>query len=318
MAKLSGLLAQESMPVADPRVVHKLASQSQIGEPTQQEVTGRTLSSAASSGTEDHANVPVNLIDRGKFQPRTNISEDKIIDLAASIEAGQLYNPVTLRMKPNGRYELVAGERRWLAHQFLERDTIPARVINTADRDVALLAAADNTAREDVSDYELGKYFKMLIDEKFVKNVAELVKHVALSRAQVDRCLDYLRLPGAILTILDGLPTLFGANTAEIFAKFCADGKENLVVQAVEMMRDRGIGEQQAVSWIKTAIKADDRRGRPRQTTPLAIGGRTVGEARIEKTKVIIACARDVDPQVVLDAISGALNNSLKTQNAEK
>src|SRR5512132_1494168 len=70
--------------------------------------------------------VPINQIDRNPYQTRTRIAEDALNELAASIKASGVVQPIIVRPQPNGRYQLIAGERRWLASERAGKTTVPA------------------------------------------------------------------------------------------------------------------------------------------------------------------------------------------------
>ncbi|MES2206814.1 MAG: ParB/RepB/Spo0J family partition protein [Pseudomonadota bacterium] len=308
--KLSGLLDSGKLPKADSAVVERmpqlLPKRSKIAD----EPIVQPIEASEQVPEGGFSEVSVDLIDVSPYQPRLNIDEEALQRLADSIAAGTLSDPITVRRKENGRYELIAGERRWRAHLLLNLSTIPYILKDLDDRQTALLALATNTARKDLSDYELGKSFKRLLDEKFVKNVAELVRTVGLSRPQVDRCLDFFKLPPQVIEFLESKPTLFGANCAEIFAGFVEKGYIDLVIQAAQMIYERGMQEQQAITWLKGAATSSRRRAASRDHVELLVGNRPVAEARVEKTKLIISCAKGTKPSELLEKIRLALESA--------
>jgi ParB family chromosome partitioning protein len=325
--KLSGLLTAGGLPTADDRVVDRMAQLTPAANIVAAAESERAAGGAAIVGagkstttvmpsTADTAGtiiaVDLDAIDRSPFQPRLQIEAAALAALATSIEAGDQIEPIKLRRKSDGRFELIAGERRWLAHKELGRSTIRAEVVDVDDRTAALMAGTDNTARENLNDYELGKYFQMLLEHKFVRNVAEIVRNVTISRGQVDRCLDYAKLPKDVLGMLEEKPTLFGATTAEIFAKHCAEGRVASVIEAAIMLRDRGVTEQQAIAWITRLAEAAQKGVRaPKESMPIRMAdGVTLGEARAERTKIVISCAKGTKPTDLLQTIVAALQNS--------
>src|ERR1700747_2102088 len=122
---------------------------------------GRGLSailSVSSAGTEtsdeELRQLPVELIAPNPHQPRRNFDEDSLQTLAASLSESGVLQPVLVRPKAGGRYELVAGERRWRAAQLARLATIPALVRAREDSASLELALIENMAREDLSPIE--------------------------------------------------------------------------------------------------------------------------------------------------------------------
>ena len=99
-------------------------------------------------------NVQITDIQPSPNQPRKIFNPQDIEDLAASIEEIGLLQPIAVR-RVQDKYELIAGERRLKAHQFLNKNTIEVIVIDASDEDVALLTLAENLKREDLTDYEI-------------------------------------------------------------------------------------------------------------------------------------------------------------------
>lgn len=325
--KLSGLLSAGGLPAADDRVVDRMTQLTPAAEivaaagdirAAKEVAVDRAVQGAKSiplsveSGMGSIIAIELDAIDRSPFQPRLKFEADALAALATSIEAGEQIEPIKVRQRSDGRFELIAGERRWLAHKELGRRTVRAEVVKVDDRTAALMAGTDNTARENLNDYELGKYFHMLLERQFVRNVAEIVRNVTISRGQVDRCLDYMKLPSDVLAMLEENSKLFGATTAEIFAKHCAEGRVAAVTEAAAMIRDRGITEQQAIAWVTRQAEAAQKGTRPpKESTPIRLAnGVPIGEARTERTKIVISCAKGTKPSELLETIVAALQNS--------
>jgi ParB family chromosome partitioning protein len=113
-------------------------------------------------------NVQITDIQPSPNQPRKIFNQQDIEDLATSIEEIGLLQPIAVR-RVQDKYELIAGERRLKAHQFLNKNTIEVIVIDASDEDVALLTLAENLKREDLTDYEIYVGLSSL-NEKLKKN----------------------------------------------------------------------------------------------------------------------------------------------------
>src|SRR5215469_17832203 len=93
--------------------------------------------------------IPVELIDRNPFQTRSQVHESELAELAASIVANGVVQPILVRPQPNGRYQLIAGERRWRASQLAQKTTIPAILRQVSDEQALEITIVENLQRED-------------------------------------------------------------------------------------------------------------------------------------------------------------------------
>lgn len=114
--------------------------------------------------TEQLAEIELTLIDANPDQPRKDFDEEALHQLSESIKATNgVVEPIVVRPR-NGRYEIVAGERRWRASQIAELPTIRALVRDMGDMEMALVALVENAVRKDLNVVEEGRYYKMLRD----------------------------------------------------------------------------------------------------------------------------------------------------------
>ena len=139
------------------------------------------------------AEVAVDQIDANPFQPRRTFSADKLNELADSIRASGLVQPVLLR-RADGRYQLIAGERRWRAARQAGLATIPAVVREIGDRDALEMALTENLLREDLSPLEAAQGYAAL-QQKHGLSHEEIAEHLGLDRSTVTNTLRLLRLP---------------------------------------------------------------------------------------------------------------------------
>ena len=144
----------------------------------------------------------VGLIQPGKYQPRLHIDPDRLEELAASIKAQGLIQPIVVRAIGQGRYELIAGERRWRAAQKAGLEEIPALVKEVPDQAVVAMALIENIQREDLSPLEEAQALARLIDE-FELTHQQTADAVGRSRAAVSNLLRLLDLPADIKRLLD-------------------------------------------------------------------------------------------------------------------
>jgi len=135
------------------------------------------------------------------FQPRTHFDETELKELAASIEASGLLQPVVVRLKA-GNYELIAGERRWRAVQKLGWEKIPALIREADDRTALTLALIENLQRDDLSPIEEARSYQRLMDEFQVSQV-EVARVVGRDRSTVANALRLFKLPEEVRDMVD-------------------------------------------------------------------------------------------------------------------
>ncbi|MEO8031957.1 MAG: ParB/RepB/Spo0J family partition protein [Gemmatimonadota bacterium] len=145
--------------------------------------------------------LPVSSIRPNPFQPRTHFDETELKELAASIEASGLLQPVVVRPR-GGTYELIAGERRWRAVQRLGWEKIPAIIREADDRTALTLALIENLQRDDLSPMEEARSYQRLMDE-FQVSQSEVARVVGRDRSTVANALRLFKLPEAVRSMVD-------------------------------------------------------------------------------------------------------------------
>lgn len=141
--------------------------------------------------------IPVDLLQRGRFQPRIDMHEDTLIELAESIKAQGVVQPIAVRPVSGGCYEIIAGERRWRASQLAGLDEIPAVIKEVSDEAAMAMALIENIQREDLNPLEEANALKRLVDE-FEMTHQEAGEAVGRSRAAVSNLLRLLDLSVAV------------------------------------------------------------------------------------------------------------------------
>ena len=150
--------------------------------------------------------IPVELLQRGQYQPRVDIRQDTLEDLANSIKAQGIVQPIIARPIGGGkgvqRYEIVAGERRWRAAQMAGLEEIPAVVREIADDAAIAMALIENIQRENLNPLEESRALERLIRE-FELTHAEAAKAVGRSRAAVSNLLRLQELSDKVKPLLE-------------------------------------------------------------------------------------------------------------------
>ena len=133
-------------------------------------------------------------------QPRKVIDPEAIRDLAASIESEGLLQPIVVRLTNKG-YELIAGERRWRAHQYLEKPTILARLLDASDLSSASLSLIENLQREELNPVEEALGYQSLVSD-FNLTQAEVAERMGKSRTHITNLMRLLQLDGELKRLL--------------------------------------------------------------------------------------------------------------------
>jgi len=131
---------------------------------------------------------PLDMIQPGKYQPRIDMSEESLNELADSIRAQGLVQPIVVRPINGGRYEIIAGERRWRASKIAGLDLIPALVRDVSDRSAIAMALIENIQRENLNPMEEANALHRLREE-FTMTHQEAAEAVGRSRASVSNLL---------------------------------------------------------------------------------------------------------------------------------
>ena len=146
--------------------------------------------------------LPVTALQRGKYQPRTQMHEDAIADLAESIKSQGLIQPILVRPVGAGRYEIIAGERRWRAAQRAGLKEVPVVVREVRDEAALAMALIENIQREDLNPLEEARALSRLIDEFGLTHQAA-AEAVGRSRAAVSNLLRLMELADEVKTLLE-------------------------------------------------------------------------------------------------------------------
>ena len=186
---------------------------------TKKAPAGRTEPSTISPGDGDLRQLPLEFLQRGKYQPRIDFDEAALHELADSIKAQGVMQPIVVRSIGADRYEIVAGERRWRASQLAALDTIPAIVRDISDETAIAMALIENIQRENLNPLEEARALKRLQTEfdlsqqevatavgKSRPVIANLMRLLSLER-EVSEMLEHGRIDaghGKVLLALDG------------------------------------------------------------------------------------------------------------------
>ncbi|MDQ8043385.1 MAG: ParB/RepB/Spo0J family partition protein [Patulibacter sp.] len=214
---------------------------------------------AASADTAELRELPIGMIGPNPGQPRRRFDPEDLQSLADSIASQGILQPVLVRPRPGGRFEIVAGERRWRAAQLAGRETIPVVIRERTDAQTLEAALVENMARADLTPIEEARACAGLVEELGLSR-EEVARRVGRSRSAVSNLIRLLDLPDDVVELLESRALSEGHGRALLLAPDQAT-RRRLAAEAV----DQG--------W---SVREVERRARPAdktaRSTPPAAG----------------------------------------------
>ena len=178
--------------------------------------------------------IPIADLERNKYQPRTIFDEDKLNELSLSIKENGVIQPIAVR--PNkyepGKFEIVAGERRWLAAQKAGLNKVPVVVLDIDDQKSLEIAIVENVQRQDLNVIEEAKGYQRLVKE-FGYDHAKISKFMSKSRSHVSNTLRLLSLPEDIIGLIEEGKLTAGQARPLIGMPNASEVAENIVKKRV-------------------------------------------------------------------------------------
>jgi ParB family transcriptional regulator, chromosome partitioning protein len=153
--------------------------------------------------------IALDQIDRNPFQTRSRVNEEQLAELAASITANGVVQPVLVRPQANGRFQLIAGERRWLASKKAGKETIPAILRQVSDEQAMEITIVENLQRADLNPMEQARAFERLSRE-FHMTQEQMATRTGKDRASVSNFLRLLKLPSTVQARVEAGELTFG------------------------------------------------------------------------------------------------------------
>ncbi len=225
------------------------------------------------------AHLPVELIQRGKYQPRRDMHPEALEELAESIKVQGVMQPIVVRGISEGRYEIIAGERRWRATQLAGLDKIPAVIRDVPDEAAIAMALIENIQRENLNPIEEAVALKRLQDE-FELTHAEVAQAVGKSRTTITNLLRLIALTEEVKTLLEhgdlemgharSLLTLDPKAQKEIARQIVAKGLSVRQTEALVRQYQENAGEEKVRPELK--VSADIRRLQDQLSETLGAG----------------------------------------------
>ena len=202
--------------------------------------------------------IPLDQIYRGAHQPRRSIADDSLEELAASIKAQGIMQPIVVRPRPTSGYEIIAGERRWRACQIAGLDRIPVVIKDVADDRAVAMALIENIQREDLNPLEEANAL-LRLQEEFHLTQQQVADAVGKSRVAVTNLLRLLNLmPGVREMLEQGELEMGHARALLPLPEFEQESTARQVVS-------RQLSVRQTEALVRSLLKpADSRAGAPR------------------------------------------------------
>tara|TARA_B100001057_G_scaffold460755_1_gene512096 strand:- start:1882 stop:2733 length:852 start_codon:yes stop_codon:yes gene_type:complete len=240
--------------------------------PTKKKGLGRGLSALFGDDTSkitDKNNeinrVSISDLTRNPYQPREIFNEAKLEELANSIKKNGILQPIAVRPKKNevGKYEIVAGERRWLAAQKAGLHDIPVTVLDLSDVESLEVAIVENIQRDDLSAIEEARGYKRL-SEEFNYDHEDISKLMSKSRSHISNTLRLLSLPEDIISMLEegtltsgqARPLIGLANASTIAEEIVA---KNYSARKVEYLVKSKKNNKSSKSYDANILKVQER-----------------------------------------------------------
>jgi len=215
----------------------------------------------AESPTENPFLIAIDQISPNPYQPRTVFPAKELEDLAGSIDEIGLIQPISVRKLEEGRYQIIAGERRWRAFKLLGKAAIPANVIDCNEEDMAIMAISENVDRTDLSDYEICKAIRKI--ETLFPNRSRLAKALGMIREHLYRYLAFEAMPAFLIERLEANPSLISKFTAgevkRVLNGTATDDlatAEDLLKEAIDLIETGQLDQTKIGPYLLASLKS--------------------------------------------------------------
>ena len=251
----------------------------------------------------------IELIDRNPYQTRSHADESALRELADSIKATGVLQPITVRAIPGGRYQLIAGERRWLASQQAGKATVPSIVRQVSNEQAMEMTIIENLQREDLNPVEQARAFDRL-GREFGLTQEQMAQRTGKERSSVANFLRLLKLPSSVQAMLDQSQLSFG-HAKVLMALESPEAIEKLAQRIATHSLSVRQTEQAVTNLVhppETAEKVrivDPNVKEAEQELQRALGVRVTINDRNGKGKILIEYSSLEDFDRILEAMKG-------------
>lgn len=222
--------------------------------------TAEVPGAAAGASTDGKPReIPVADIDRNPYQTRSGVDEQQLEELARSIAATGVVQPIIVRPLPNGRFQLIAGERRWLASKKIGNATVPAIVRQVSNEQALEMTIVENLQRADLNAMEQARAFDRL-GREFNMTQEQVATRTGKERGTVANYLRLMRLPEAVQTVVESGAFSFGHARALL-----ALGASEEILKAANKILHQHMSVRQAENYIQGLLNPENK---PADPTP--------------------------------------------------
>jgi ParB family transcriptional regulator, chromosome partitioning protein len=268
---------------------------------------------AESEGGGKPRELSIDLIDRNPFQTRSQVNEDQLAELAASITANGVVQPILVRPQANGRFQLIAGERRWLASRRAGKQTIPAILRQVSDEQAMEITIVENLQRADLNPIEQARAFDRLARE-FHMTQEQMAARTGKDRSSIANFLRLLKLPSTIQARVESGDLTFGHARTLLALEHAEE-----IEKAAQKIVASSLSVRQTEEYVQRLLNPDRaQKKEPKPAPPIdpnvrdaqdrlqrALGLKVLIEDRNGRGRVIIEYARLEDFDAFMERVAG-------------
>jgi ParB family chromosome partitioning protein len=257
--------------------------------------------------------IPLDQIDDNPFQTRSQVSEEQLSELAASIAANGVVQPILVRPLAGGRFQLIAGERRWRASKLAGKTTVPSILRQVSDEQAMEITIVENLQRADLNPMEQARAFERLSRE-FHMTQEQMAHRTGKDRATVSNFLRLLRLPASVQGRVEGGELSFGHARALLAFEHAEE-----MEKAAQRVASLSLSVRQTETYVQGLLDPSRKAKRAAKPEPVidpnvrdaqerlqrALGMKVTIEDKNGRGKVIIEYARLEDFDSLMEQLVG-------------
>ncbi len=241
--------------------------------------------------------ISVEQIDRNPFQTRASVEEGPLKELAASIAATGVVQPIIVRPLADGRFQLIAGERRWLASKLAGKTTVPAMLRQVSDEQAMEMTIVENLQRTDLNPMEQARAYDRL-SHHFKMTQEQMAQRTGKDRASVSNFLRLLRLPMEVQQKVESGSLSFGHARALLSLE-----SPEAILKAAQKVSALSMSVRQTESYVQGLLNPEKKS--KAEEKQRALGLKVSIEDKNGKGRVIIEYSRLEDFDSLLEMITG-------------
>ena len=207
--------------------------------------------------------IPVEEIDRNPYQTRTHVDEGELAELAASITANGVVQPILVRPLASGRFQLIAGERRWRASQLAGKKTIPAILRQVSDEQALEITIVENLQRADLNPMEQARAFERLSRE-FHMTQEQIATRTGKDRVSVSNFMRLLSMPDGVQKLVESNALTFGHAKVLLGLKLHPDFEKT-----AQRVSNLSLSVRQTETLVQGILFPEKNKKEPKPETPV-------------------------------------------------